>query len=590
MEVQNGSVEEGGLVGEVGEGARPHRFPRESFDTVSGTKGEDTIGVMQDELLDAIRNPSFLVYLSILLAVCSQLGASASDNVELGFTAYRLQQFDMQGNQYGSRSSRVAYEAVSLNVETVRKSAIVHWKDVLQRNLADVLGKAAGAIVIVIPADLDAFAEEKEFLKFEQTLTQIKTDLAVFVAPWSEAVASLLDDVKTTSDRASTAAQQLVNVFAGNTFQLSSSGSGTPTISDKKQHFNVVGRLAAHERGVPTLVFVAHHDSYGAVPALSTGADSNGSGMVALLELMAVFQRFYENAATRPKYNMLFIATAAGKFSYQGARQWLDDYIEKPTEERIELVLCLDTIGNGDMLRMHVAKVPKEESAAMKIFKRMESLLTGSSRKIEMVKLAINRNNDFLNWEHERFNLKRMPAVTISRLPSPTDPTRNSMLDTVSRLNLQVLESNIRLVAEAVLGHVFHLPAAGCSVDTGCSLLGTTPVESERVAALIAKFASTSRSAALPNRVLANELRDLMHHYTGGHASLQQVTLVDVSLYGPEEEKIIAHRVKPAIFDLFIGVAVVGYLFVFYQLVSRAQVFIERFVAVASRRNAKKSV
>uniref|UniRef100_A0A1I7ZA51 BOS complex subunit NCLN n=1 Tax=Steinernema glaseri TaxID=37863 RepID=A0A1I7ZA51_9BILA len=543
---------------------------------------------MQDEILDAIRNPSFLVYLSILLAVCSQLGAS--DNVELGFTAYRLQQFDMQSNQYGSRSSRVAYEAVSLNADTLRKSVIVHWTEMLQRNMADVFGKSVGAMVIVIPADLSAFSEENEFLRFEKSLSLVNTELAVFVAPWSEALASLLADVKTMSDRTSTATQQLLNVFAGNTFQLSSGSSGTPTPVDKRQHFNVVGRLAAHERGVPTLVFVAHHDSYGIVPALSPGADSNGSGMVALFELMAIFQRFYENAATRPKYNMLFIASAAGKFSYQGARQWLDDYIEKPTEERIELVLCLDTIGNGDDIRMHVAKVPKDESAAMKIFKRMESLLADSNRKVEMVKLAINRNSDFLNWEHERFNLKRMPAVTLSRLATPNDPSRNSMLDTVSRLNLQVLESNIRLVAEAVLGHVFNLPASGCSVDAGCSLLGTTPVESERIAAFVAKFASQPRSAAVPSRTLVNELRDLMNHYTGGHATLQQVTLVDVALYGPEEDKIVAHRVKPAIFDLFIGVAVMAYLFVFYQLVSHAQSFIERFVGLVSRRSAKKTV
>ncbi|TKR95192.1 hypothetical protein L596_009391 [Steinernema carpocapsae] len=545
---------------------------------------------MQDEILDAIRSPFFIIYLTVLLSFCTSFGSASTENVELGFTAYRLQQFDLAGNPYGSRTSKVAFEAVSLNTDTLRKSALVLWKDLVNRDLSAVFEKGAGAVVIVIPEDFAKFTEKEDFRKFEKALWSIKTDLAVYVTRWNEDISALLSEVQTMSGHAASATQQLFKLLGGNTFQLYSSGSGAPTVTDKSQHFNVIGRLNAHERGVPTIVFVAHYDSYGMVPALSTGSDSNGSGMVAILELMAVFQRFYDNAATRPKYNMLFVASAAGKFSYQGARHWLDSYAEKPSEEKIELVLCLDTIGNGESLRMHVAKLPSDESPAMKIFKRMESLLAGSNRKVEMVSKKINLQKDFLDWEHERFNIKRMPAVTLSRLPAANEHIRKSMLDTVSRLNLNVLESNIRLIAEAVLGHVFNLPAAGCTVDAGCSLLGTASVETERIASLVQKFASIPRSAAVIDKALVNDIRDLMQHYTGGHASLQQVMLQDVTLYGPEEDKIVAHRVKPAIFDLFIGIAVMSYLFVFYQIATHAQSFIERFVGFVNGTKSKKTV
>lgn len=34
---------------------------------------------------------------------------------------------------------------------------------------------------------------------------------------------------------------------------------------------------------------------------------------------------------TKPKYNMMFLLTAGGKFNYQGSRQWLEEHIDKQT-------------------------------------------------------------------------------------------------------------------------------------------------------------------------------------------------------------------------------------------------------------------
>lgn len=31
----------------------------------------------------------------------------------------------------------------------------------------------------------------------------------------------------------------------------------------------------------------------------------------------------------KPKYNMMFLLTAGGKFNYQGSRQWLEEHIDK---------------------------------------------------------------------------------------------------------------------------------------------------------------------------------------------------------------------------------------------------------------------
>ena len=38
---------------------------------------------------------------------------------------------------------------------------------------------------------------------------------------------------------------------------------------------------------------------------MSVGADSNGSGVVALMELLAIMKKFYEKPSTRPNYHMV---------------------------------------------------------------------------------------------------------------------------------------------------------------------------------------------------------------------------------------------------------------------------------------------
>ncbi|KAG8075847.1 hypothetical protein GUJ93_ZPchr0006g42529 [Zizania palustris] len=66
-------------------------------------------------------------------------------------------------------------------------------------------------------------------------------------------------------------------------------------------------------------------DTFGAAPELSVGSDSNGSGVVALLEIARFFSRLYSNPKTKGKYNLLFGLTSCGPYNYNGTNKDFSD-------------------------------------------------------------------------------------------------------------------------------------------------------------------------------------------------------------------------------------------------------------------------
>ena len=53
------------------------------------------------------------------------------------------------------------------------------------------------------------------------------------------------------------------------------------------------------------------------------GSDSNGSGVVVLLELARLFSLLYSNPKTRGRYNLLFGLTSGGPYNYNGTHKVL---------------------------------------------------------------------------------------------------------------------------------------------------------------------------------------------------------------------------------------------------------------------------
>ncbi|KAK5985321.1 Nicalin [Trichostrongylus colubriformis] len=509
-------------------------------------------------------------------------GSQLGDKVELEFQAFRLHQYELNGNVIGSKHFRVQYEAVSLNSKALRRCVVTSWRDLTGRHLDELLETTVGALLIIIPSDLDALspADKTLFMELEQKLASARTDLAVYVTHSSPEANAILSDVQSASSVSKSATQQLISSIAANTFQFTSTGSPSATPLTYKPN-NIIGRLSSSESSAPTIAFVTHYDSHAAFPGVAVGADSNGSGVVVLLELLAIFRKLYEKPSTRPPFNLVFVWTAAGKYNYQGTRQFIEDFqSDSSNDNRLELAICVEAVGGTGPLWMHVSKQPAEGSAAGKclmgktyrLLRRLR--VAAPNQSVELVTKKISMNQPSA-WEHEKFNIKRLPAVTLSRLSSHDSPIRKSVLDTTSRLSLDALEKNIRTIAEAVLGHMLSLPEGGYSTDprvsADTSVLSRDAVDRQRLAHAMRLFASRPRPVAdeAVTVACAANLAVAVGNYA--KVTVSPVSMHEVQIWPGVSDRLLAERVKPAVFDLIIACGVFGYLALFYYVTSRAQ-------------------
>jgi hypothetical protein len=527
---------------------------------------------MQDgDWIDVLRN--FFIFASIFAIFPWSLVSAVSIDqgqiaAEVAFRAYRLRHYDFAGVQYGPRASRVAWDAVALGKEVVRKAVIVDWKQLIGKDVEKLLSAPTGAVLVIIPKNVgDLKAEEKTtFLGVEKQLENFKTDQAVYIIPDSEEVQYVLGQLTQTSEKQLSAIRQLYNLLFSNNYVLSSTLSSNPSQITPKQ-FNVIASLNAKEKS-PTLAFVTHYDSAGIAPGLVSSSDSNGSGIAALLELFTVFQKFYSDENS-PKYNLLFVFTAGGKYNYQGSRQFLDSLSDK---ENIRLLTCLDSLGAGEDLYMQVSKIPKDDAIAKRLFDRISNNMP-KSRNIKMEHKKINLGNEILAWEHEIYNIRKKPAVTLTHFAEHDEPLRNSLLDTMDTVNIDALYANTKAIANGVLSYIYDLDETLCadafSENSECSFATGEIVSKERLAAFLGTIASRPRHVE-NSETFANYITEILERYEV-KPTLQPVKFTDTVIYGNSEDTIVAHITKPAIFELVIGAGISLYLYLFYLFSLKAE-------------------
>uniref|UniRef100_A0A3P8W949 Nicalin n=1 Tax=Cynoglossus semilaevis TaxID=244447 RepID=A0A3P8W949_CYNSE len=512
---------------------------------------------------------TFIVFIPAVLILVSPLPAEAAHE----FTVYRMQQYDLQGQPYGTRNAILNTEARTMEAEVLsRRCVIMRLADFSYDKYQKALRQSAGAVVITLPKNMSAVPQDivQQFMELEPEMLATETIVPVYFAVEDDELMSIYTQTQTSSSSQGSlsAAEVLLHTATANGFQMVTSGAQSKAVSDWTIT-SLEGRLAgAGGEDLPTIVLVAHYDSFGVAPWLSYGADSNGSGVSMLLELARLFSKLYTYKRTHAGYNLLFFLSGGGKFNYQGTKRWLEENLDHTDssllQDNVAFVLCLDTLGNGDSLHLHVSKPPKEGTPQYTLLKELETVISSQfpDTKFSMVHKKINLADDVLAWEHERFGIRRLPAFTLSHLPSHRLAQRSSIMDVRPHVDVSKLSRNTKVVAEALARVIYNLTEK-------IIMFNPQQVQEEQLSAVVDWLTAQPRAAQLLDKDssvvstleyhLTRYLKDVKRHYV--KADKRDPEFV---FYDQLKQTMNAYRVKPAIFDLLLAVCIASYLGLMY--------------------------
>uniref|UniRef100_A0A2K6A6B9 BOS complex subunit NCLN n=1 Tax=Mandrillus leucophaeus TaxID=9568 RepID=A0A2K6A6B9_MANLE len=306
-----------------------------------------------------------------------------------------------------------------------RRCVLMRLLDFSYEQYQKALRQSAGAVVIILPRAMAAVPQDvvRQFMEIEPEMLAMETIVPVYFAVEDEALLSIYEQTQaaSASQGSASAAEVLLRTATANGFQMVTSGVQSKAVSD---WLIASVEVSTTRPGVPAIHLW-----------LSLGADSNGSGVSVLLELARLFSRLYTYKRTHAAYNLLFFASGGGKFNYQGTKRWLEDNLDHTDssllQDNVAFVLCLDTVGRGSSLHLHVSKPPREGTLQHAFLRELETVAAHQFPEVRfsMVHKRINLAEDVLAWEHERFAIRRLPAFTLSHLESHRDGQRSSIMD-----------------------------------------------------------------------------------------------------------------------------------------------------------------
>ncbi|XP_029989762.1 nicalin-1 [Sphaeramia orbicularis] len=541
---------------------------------------------------------------AVLLLVCVEcLHGSALPAVSsYEFTAYRMQQYNLGQHKHGCRGAIVVAEARSADEPVLtRRCVIMKVPDFTTEKYLEAQRQNAAAILILLPKNISSIPHDavQSFMVSESEALLKETLMPVYVVPEDEQLLYMYEEVKqaAASRTSSIFIRVLRSMVTATAFQiLVSNNSPIKAITDNTL-VTLEGVLPGTGEDVPTIVITAHYDSYGLAPWLSYGADSNGSGVIILLELARLFQKLYSSPRTRPPYHLMFSLTGGGKYNFLGTKRWIEENLDHAESsllhDNVAFVLCLDTLGNTDELYMHVSRPPKPDTPMQAFIQQLEEVV--SSRfpwvKLGMVHKKINLVESTVAWEHERYSLRRIPGFTLSHLEDPKSELRGSVLDSMSQVDFRKLKRNGLIIAEALARYMFNLTDKGSPKDVQV-FKGQMDFQDSRMSSLMSFLTSVPRATQLLDKepgqiLLVNSLEHEFKRYlqqVNRHDFKQDKRDPDMTFFDQMNQPVVMYRVKPAAFDLFLGGCIAAYLgIVYYAIQNFGYLYTKLKAAVKSK-------
>lgn len=270
----------------------------------------------------------------------------------------------------------------------------------------------------------------------EQAMMAQEISIPVYFSPHTKELETVAKDLfkvrgsaKQRKQPQSSALEDIINTVSANGYQVVISGGSHA--ANKQSKINIIqgelapspSRLKSTEDAsvssgkLPIIIVTAQLKTLGLINQAVTNED-----LAVLMTLVDSFSKLYNSAMTAPKYRLMFLVTESNHLlNFQGSKKWLDaNFDDNAQTNNVEFVVCLDAIGrhqdlDADSLFMHVSKPPKEGTATSAYFKSLKTTAKRyGSGSVDGVHKKINLADVLLAWEHERFSMKRLPALTLS--------------------------------------------------------------------------------------------------------------------------------------------------------------------------------
>ncbi|XP_049892999.1 nicalin-1-like isoform X2 [Epinephelus moara] len=507
-----------------------------------------------------LRDLSVAAVLQLLLCVQCLHGSALPAVSSYEFTAYRMQQYNLAQQKHGCRGAIVVAEARSADEPVLtRRCVIMKVVDFTTEKYLEAQRQNAAAILILLPKNISNIPHDtiQSFMVSESEALLKETLMPLYVAPEDEQLLYMYEEVKqaAATRTSSIFVRVLRSMVTATAFQiLVSNNAPIKGITDNTV-VALEGVLPGAGDDAPTIVITAHYDSYGLAPWLSYGADSNGSGVIILLELARLFQKLFSSPRTRPPYHLMFSLTGGGKYNFLGTRRWIEENLDHAESsllhDNVAFVLCLDTLASGDELYMHVSRPPKPDAPMHSFIQQLEEVV--SSRfpwvKVGLVHKKINLVESTVAWEHERYSLRRIPSFTLSHLEDPKSELRGSMLDTMSQVDFRKMKRNGIIIAEALARYMYNLSDKGSPKDVQV-FKGQLDFHDGRISSLMSFLTSVPRATQLLDKepghiLLVNSLEHEFKRYlqqVHRHAFRQDKRDPDITFFDQMNQPIVMYR------------------------------------------------
>ncbi|KAF5744893.1 nicalin-1 [Tripterygium wilfordii] len=313
------------------------------------------------------------------------------------------------------------------------------------------------------------------------------------------------------------------------------------------------------------MILCVQFDNILYLQALSVGSDSNGSGIVALLEIARLFSLLYSNPKTRGRYNLLFGLTSGGPYNYNGTHKWLRS-LDQRLRESIDYAVCLNSIGAwDDKLWIHVSK-PPENANIKQIFEGFSSVAEELGFEVNLKHKKINMSNPRVAWEHEQFSRLRVTAATLSELSVASEllESAGGLSDSRPFVNEIAIIRSIKLVAESIARHIYGHQGKNVQIFADESSLAVNP---SYVHAWLDILSRTPRVAPflLKNDPLVMALKKDLADHTDEVNVQHEVLDGMFTFYDSTKAKLNVYQVASVTFDLLLLLVLGSYLIVLFS-------------------------